>query len=131
MSGLFTSVWGVLPFQGIVYAFEPFRMVFQYLNANVAANGLLNVHTYHCALSDPTSPRRVEVFAPILSSGQNAGMYGVPVNRVPGTPHRASLPNERLEDVEVLLGMLGSCFWVCVAHFETRLCGPCWFSCGW
>jgi len=35
---------------GEVHAFEPFRKMFQHLNANVALNGLVNVFTYNVAL---------------------------------------------------------------------------------
>nr|ABV22255.1 methyltransferase-like protein [Karlodinium veneficum] len=62
---------------GTVYAFEPFRQVFQYLNANVAVNGLENVHTFHTALSDKHAESSVHVPAPLLTEGQNVGMYGV------------------------------------------------------
>lgn len=37
---------------GRVHTFEPFRLTFQMLNANVALAGLVNVHTYHRALSN-------------------------------------------------------------------------------
>lgn len=37
---------------GRVHSFEPFRLTFQMLNANVALAGLVNVHTYHRALSN-------------------------------------------------------------------------------
>ncbi|CAD7929941.1 unnamed protein product [Amoebophrya sp. A25] len=35
---------------GMVYAFEPFRVIFQHLTANVALNGLLNVITFQHGL---------------------------------------------------------------------------------
>merc|ERR1712176_1057446 len=35
---------------GAVHAFEPFRKVFQHLNANVALNGLTNVYAHNTAL---------------------------------------------------------------------------------
>lgn len=37
---------------GRVHSFEPFRLTFQMLNANVALAGLVNVRTYHRALSN-------------------------------------------------------------------------------
>lgn len=37
---------------GRLHTFEPFRLTFQMLNANVALAGLVNVHTYHRALSN-------------------------------------------------------------------------------
>lgn len=63
--------------EGRVYSFEPFRQVFQFLNANVAANGFSNVYTYQTALSDAEAAPIVHVPAPTLEAGQNAGMYGV------------------------------------------------------
>eukprot|EP00747_Dinoflagellata_sp_TGD_P215452 gnl/TRDRNA2_/TRDRNA2_88141_c0_seq1.p1 gnl/TRDRNA2_/TRDRNA2_88141_c0~~gnl/TRDRNA2_/TRDRNA2_88141_c0_seq1.p1 ORF type:complete len:387 (+),score=54.26 gnl/TRDRNA2_/TRDRNA2_88141_c0_seq1:64-1161(+) len=87
--------------KGWVYSFEPFRQVFQYLNANVAANGLANVHAFHCALSDPTAEPTVIVPAPSMTLGQNVGMYGVfkgesldPNEPVPGA-------REHLEEISV------------------------------
>src|SRR5882724_6319724 len=37
--------------RGAVFAFEPQRVVFQLLCANLALNGLTNVHAYHAAVS--------------------------------------------------------------------------------
>merc|ERR1719188_1840975 len=39
---------------GRVHAFEPFRLLFQCLNANVMLNGLSNVHTYQAGLGNTT-----------------------------------------------------------------------------
>lgn len=49
---------------GEVHAFEPFRKVFQHLNANVALNGLTNVYTYNVALG--REEKVVDVFTPDL-----------------------------------------------------------------
>eukprot|EP00392_Amoebophrya_sp_AT5.2_P007993 g8012.t1 len=38
--------------RGMVYAFEPFRVLFQHLTANVALNGLLNVVTFQHGLGE-------------------------------------------------------------------------------
>jgi len=86
---------------GVVYSFEPFRQVFQYLNANVAANGLENVHTFQCALSDSSAAPWVRVPAPSLNSGKNVGMYGVfkADSLEPNEPAPSS--RDRLEDVAV------------------------------
>lgn len=86
---------------GVVYAFEPFRMLFQYLNANVAVNGLLNVHTYHCALSNSSVPSRVQAVGPSLLDGQNAGSFRVFEDGTLNAAQRESMSNERMEDVEV------------------------------
>lgn len=52
--------------RGAVYAFEPFRKLFQLLNANVAANGLGNVHTFQVALG--RSRERLRVHGPDLGT---------------------------------------------------------------
>lgn len=60
---------------GVVVAFEPFRHVFQQLTANVALNGLLNVHTVPAALSS-TSGRRI-VSAPRMDYFNTLGAMRV------------------------------------------------------
>jgi FkbM family methyltransferase len=56
---------------GTVYAFEPQRLTFQILSANVALNGLDNVHTRHAALGRTTGEIAVPVLDPLVS--QNFG----------------------------------------------------------
>lgn len=51
---------------GAVYAFEPFRKLFQLLCANAAANGLGNVHAVHAALGG--TEERLRVRSPDLST---------------------------------------------------------------
>lgn len=51
---------------GRVYAFEPFRLLFQLLTANVALNGLANVFTYQVALG--SSPSTVQARGPDLTT---------------------------------------------------------------
>jgi len=51
---------------GRVLAFEPFRLLFQLLTANVALNGLTNVFTHQVALGD--APGTVSVHGPDLST---------------------------------------------------------------
>lgn len=51
---------------GVVYAFEPFRKLFQLLCANAAANGLGNVHAVHAALG--ATHERLRVRSPDLST---------------------------------------------------------------
>jgi len=50
---------------GEVHAFEPFRKVYQHLNANVALNGLTNVYTYNVALG--TEDKTTQVHTPDLT----------------------------------------------------------------
>jgi len=52
--------------EGEVHAFEPFRKVFQHLNANVALNGLSNVYTYNVALG--TAEEKVLAYVPDLTN---------------------------------------------------------------
>mmetsp|Transcript_38492 Transcript_38492/g.106072 ORF Transcript_38492/g.106072 Transcript_38492/m.106072 type:complete len:415 (+) Transcript_38492:34-1278(+) len=87
--------------EGAVYAFEPFRQVFQYLNANVATNGLANVYTFQCALSDVDKPQRLSVPAPTLEAAQNVGMYAVFKAETSVPNERASQTRERMETVDV------------------------------
>jgi len=51
---------------GEVHAFEPFRKVFQHLNANVAMNGLTNVYTHNVALG--TEWKTADLHAPDLTT---------------------------------------------------------------
>ena len=79
-------------------------MVFQYLNANVAANGLANVHTFQNALSDDSAaPATIKAAAPSLRAAQNVGMYSVfkGADTEPQTDTGASGVRERMEDVYV------------------------------
>lgn len=84
---------------GLVYSFEPFRQIFQYLNANVAANGFENVYTFQTALSDGHAAPLVTVPAPSLVSGQNVGMYGVFKQNTLETNPPTS--RDKMEDVTV------------------------------
>eukprot|EP00927_Polykrikos_kofoidii_P067208 TRINITY_DN62720_c0_g1_i1.p1 TRINITY_DN62720_c0_g1~~TRINITY_DN62720_c0_g1_i1.p1 ORF type:complete len:440 (+),score=60.98 TRINITY_DN62720_c0_g1_i1:58-1377(+) len=87
--------------EGVVFAFEPFRQIFQFLNANVATNGLANVHTFQRALSDPDCPRQVIAPAPTLEAAQNAGMHAV-FKGASATPNEhVSEKRERMETIEV------------------------------
>jgi len=51
---------------GEVHAFEPFRKIYQHLNANVALNGLSNVFTYNNALG--TEQKTISIHAPDLNT---------------------------------------------------------------
>mmetsp|Transcript_23313 Transcript_23313/g.65877 ORF Transcript_23313/g.65877 Transcript_23313/m.65877 type:complete len:490 (+) Transcript_23313:47-1516(+) len=52
--------------EGEVHAFEPFRKIYQHLNANVALNGLTNVYAYNNALG--TEVKEIEIHAPDLTT---------------------------------------------------------------
>jgi len=52
--------------RGEVHAFEPFRKVYQHLNANVALNGLTNVYTHNVALG--TEQKVLEIHTPDLTT---------------------------------------------------------------
>merc|ERR1712150_22015 len=51
---------------GMVHAFEPFRLIYQKMIANVALNGLANVHAYNQALGQNYS--RVRAYAPDITT---------------------------------------------------------------
>merc|ERR1712217_359830 len=51
---------------GEVHAFEPFRKVYQHLNANVALNGLTNVYTHNVALG--TEQKVLKIHTPDLTT---------------------------------------------------------------
>eukprot|EP00928_Gymnodinium_smaydae_P012550 TRINITY_DN14547_c0_g1_i2.p1 TRINITY_DN14547_c0_g1~~TRINITY_DN14547_c0_g1_i2.p1 ORF type:complete len:408 (+),score=99.05 TRINITY_DN14547_c0_g1_i2:102-1226(+) len=87
--------------EGVVYSFEPFRQIFQYLNANVAANGLANVWAFQNGLSDGETPTRLMVPAPTLEAVQNAGMYAVFQGGDTRPNTQTSQTRERMERVEV------------------------------
>jgi FkbM family methyltransferase len=63
--------------EGFVYAFEPQRIVFQILCANVALNGLVNVECVHAALGE--SPGVVHI--PRIDYAQTDNYGGVEVDR--------------------------------------------------
>jgi len=53
---------------GEVHAFEPFRKVFQHLNANVALNGLDNVFAHNVALGREDLPSPVDAYSADLTT---------------------------------------------------------------
>ena len=73
---------------GTVISFEPFRWLYQMLNANIAANGLMNCWTYQIALSD--SPNRLYLLQPNLRYFSSPG--GI---RFEGQPTNTSSENTR------------------------------------
>ena len=56
---------------GFVYAFEPFRKIFQIMTANCALNGLSNVQTYQAGAGNRTQV--VKVRAPDFQEMSNLG----------------------------------------------------------
>lgn len=67
--------------RGAVHAFEPFRLVFQHLNANVALNGLSNVYTYNVAIG--RKEHVLEIFAPDLTTFNTPSAMRVEKQREP------------------------------------------------
>ncbi len=58
---------------GVVKAFEPQRVIFQMLCANLALNGLHNVHAYHAAAGSGPGTRAV----PVVDYGKSGNFGGV------------------------------------------------------
>eukprot|EP00747_Dinoflagellata_sp_TGD_P079348 gnl/TRDRNA2_/TRDRNA2_160471_c0_seq1.p1 gnl/TRDRNA2_/TRDRNA2_160471_c0~~gnl/TRDRNA2_/TRDRNA2_160471_c0_seq1.p1 ORF type:complete len:382 (+),score=53.78 gnl/TRDRNA2_/TRDRNA2_160471_c0_seq1:46-1146(+) len=67
--------------KGAVHSFEPFRLVFQLLMANVAVNGLANVYGHNLALGEREELR--SVLSPSLTRWSNIGATSVD-NQVAG-----------------------------------------------
>lgn len=85
---------------GTVHAFEPQRLFFQTVCANLALNSLANVFVHHAALSD----RPGTLFAPILDPCQPANFAGLSLRaEPPGEPVPAvTLDWLRLERVDLI-----------------------------
>eukprot|EP00929_Paragymnodinium_shiwhaense_P009987 TRINITY_DN114462_c0_g1_i1.p1 TRINITY_DN114462_c0_g1~~TRINITY_DN114462_c0_g1_i1.p1 ORF type:complete len:502 (-),score=113.98 TRINITY_DN114462_c0_g1_i1:10-1515(-) len=82
---------------GEVHAFEPFRKVFQHLNANVALNGLTNVFTYQIALGSET--KTLDVYTPDLTTWNFPSAIRVQEQIDPDTAAReANLRYEKKKD---------------------------------
>ena len=58
--------------EGKLYCFEPFRLMYQILTANIALNGLSNVYAFNVAVGDK-STRNVPVEFPDLNHPDNYG----------------------------------------------------------
>jgi FkbM family methyltransferase len=68
---------------GVVHAFEPQRLLFQTLCANLALNSIANVFVHHAALGDHTGT----LFAPLIDPHQPANFAGISLNPdPPGEP---------------------------------------------
>ena len=88
--------------QGVLWAFEPQRLVFQLLAGNVAINGLTNVHTEQKCVSD----RPGKVMVPVLDVSQVNNWGGVSLeNSTEGEPVDAitldSLNLERCDFIKI------------------------------
>lgn len=76
--------------QGFVYAFEPQRLVFQTLCANIALNSLTNVHCVNAAVGEEAGtlrmsdadPKQPNNFGGAQVALLGSGQQGVPVTRV-------------------------------------------------
>ncbi len=71
--------------QGAIYAFEPQRLVYQVLTANVAINSLYNVTTMHAGLGAQPGSVRVPILDP--AHGHNFGGFSIT-----GHPHGEEVP---------------------------------------
>lgn len=60
---------------GKVFAFEPQRIVFQTLNANLALNSILNVYTFQNALGS----KKKEIFLPFINYEKNNNFGGISI----------------------------------------------------
>jgi FkbM family methyltransferase len=82
----------VLP-DGKVLAFEPRRIIFQTLCGNLAANGIENVHAFHCGLGEERKHQTEGKMD--FSSKLNAGGYSL--GAIPGAEE--SIKIEKLDDI--------------------------------
>jgi len=82
---------------GAVHAFEPQRLVFQTLCANLALNGCVNVYAYHAA----TGERTGEVLVPALPPDRPANFGGVGLQ---GVSSGELTPLRRIDELD-----LGAC----------------------
>lgn len=62
---------------GRVYAFEPQRIIYNMLCANIALNGLFNIHAERIALGKPTPEGRLTMGVPAIDYGQPGNFGGV------------------------------------------------------
>ena len=57
---------------GTLYCYEPFRLIYQILTANIALNGLSNVHTFQVGISNISETNKIAA-GPNLNSVDNYG----------------------------------------------------------
>lgn len=86
--------------KGIVHAFEPFRVVFQLLMANVAINGLLNVYGHNVGVGEKSDLVRAK--SPALTRSSNIGATGVYDQAIPQYSENHVLQYEGEEDIQVI-----------------------------
>jgi FkbM family methyltransferase len=80
--------------QGFVYAFEPQRLVFQTLCANMALNSLTNVHCVNAAVGEEPGTLRLSDPDP----GQPNNFGGAQVDTLAGTPQGMPVTRIALDD---------------------------------
>ena len=80
---------------GFVFAFEPQRLIYQTLCANVALNSLPNVYCLNCAVGEEAGSIKVPTLNPWMSS--NFGGLGLLEQELGGEP----VPMIRLDSIEV------------------------------
>lgn len=85
---------------GRVYAFEPFRLVFQLLMANVAINGLANVYGNNFAVGARHEVVRAK--SPALTRSSNIGATGVYDQAIPQYSENHVLQYEGEEEIQVV-----------------------------
>jgi len=93
---------------GVVYAFEPQRMVFQLLTGNVALNSLSNVLTFRQAVGE-TEVAAVQIAALDPEANQNWGAFSIKTAsaRGDGEPLRDS-DNHVLSELNTVAAVLGN-----------------------
>lgn len=84
---------------GTIHAFEPFRLVFQMLIANVALNGISNVHGHQLALGEKEEIRTV--LGPALDQASNVGATRVFNQEAPHFGYQQVLQYGETETVRV------------------------------
>ena len=77
-----------------VFAFEPQRIAFQTLNANVALNNCLNVHTFNAAVGDKAG----HILVPVRDQHKPNNFGGVPLA---GTTEGERTPLMQLDDLRL------------------------------
>ena len=76
--------------KGRVLAFEPQRIVYQTLCANIALNSVTNVHTYQMALGKNEG----SVYIPAINYSQNGNFGGISIDK---TTHGEKVKKEKLD----------------------------------
>eukprot|EP00397_Hematodinium_sp_SG-2012_P059541 GEMP01076429.1.p1 GENE.GEMP01076429.1~~GEMP01076429.1.p1 ORF type:complete len:312 (+),score=44.06 GEMP01076429.1:41-937(+) len=85
--------------EGLVWAFEPFRLVRQILTANVAINGLSNVHIFDFGLGNKTDSVRCK--SPSFRKTTNMGCTGIYRQSEESTSRQNRIMYDGEEDVQI------------------------------